>query len=76
MKNIIRKATPLLLAAAVLSLCTFQLSCSSSSKSNARNSNSKGIMYERHKSNRGSKVKSNIKVKGTNKANGHTTRSY
>ena len=33
-------------------------------------------MYERHQSNKARNIKSNIKVKGTNKANSHTTRSY
>lgn len=76
MKNILKKAMPLLLIAAVLSLSGMQLSCGSSSKSHSRSNSSKGVMYERHQSNKGHKVKSNIKVKGTNKANGRTTRSY
>ncbi|MBQ2510583.1 MAG: hypothetical protein II531_00290 [Bacteroidales bacterium] len=32
-------------------------------------------MYQRQKSNRGAKVKTNIKVKGNNKSNGNTTRT-
>lgn len=71
MKNILKKAFPLLLIAAVLALGGMQVSCKSSSRSTG-----KGTMYERHQSNRGSKIKSNIKVRGTNRANGHTTRSY
>lgn len=71
MRNKLKKVFPLLLIAAVLALGGVQTSCKSSSRSTG-----KGVMYERHKSSRGNKVKSNIKVKGTNKANGHTTRSY
>ena len=37
---------------------------------------SQRTMYERQQSNKSQKVKSNIKVRGTNKANSHTTRSY
>ncbi len=37
---------------------------------------SEQTMYGRKQSNKGATVKSNIKVKGSNKANGHTTRSY
>ena len=42
------------------------VSCKSSEKT----------MYERQQSNKARKVKSNIKVRGTNKANSHTTRTY
>ncbi len=52
--------------AAVVSIGTLPVSCQSS----------KGSMYERKKSNSSRAVKSNIKVKGTNKANSHTTRTY
>ena len=37
---------------------------------------SEQTMYGRKQTNKGATVKSNIKVKGSNKANGHTTRSY
>ncbi len=33
-------------------------------------------MYKRQQTNKGSKVNSNIKVRGTNKRNRHTTRTY
>lgn len=66
MKNILKKSLPLVLVAAILALSGVQVSCGSSSQT----------MYERHQSNKGRTVKSNIKVKGTNKANSHTTRSY
>ena len=33
-------------------------------------------LFERQQSNKARKVKSNIKVKGNNRANSHTTRSY
>lgn len=72
MKHILKKSMPLLLVAALLALTGVQTSCNSSSKSSTMGA---GTMYERHKSNRGTKVKSNIKVKGTNKANSHTTRT-
>ncbi len=72
MKHILKKSMPLLLVAALLVLTGVQTSCNSSSKSSNMGA---GMMYERHKSNRGTKVKSNIKVKGTNKANSHTTRT-
>ena len=66
MKKILKKALPMLLMAAVLSMTGVVTSCKSSEKT----------MYERKQSNKGSKVKSNIKVKGSNRSNGHTTRSY
>ena len=66
MKNILKKSFPLVLIAAILALSGVQMSCSSSDV----------YMTERHQSNKGQKVKSNIKVKGTNKANSHTTRTY
>lgn len=74
MKNLLKKSLPILLVAAVLAMCGTVTSCSSSRPSGTKRGN--GSMYERHQSNRGSKVKSNIKVRGTNKSNGHTTRSY
>lgn len=70
MKNLTRmakKLLPLVLVAGVLALSGVQVSCKSSDKAQ---------MYERQQSNKGRKVKSNIKVKGTNKSNGHTTRTY
>ena len=79
MKRIIKKLFPLILVTGVLALTGVQVSCGSGSRGYSRSysgSYSDGIMYERHKSNKGRKVKSNIKVRGTNKANGHTTRSY
>ena len=66
MKRILKKALPMLLVAGVLAMSGVATSCKSSDKT----------MYERHQSNKGSKVKSNIKVKGSNRTNGHTTRSY
>jgi hypothetical protein len=66
MKSILRKTLPLVLIAAILSLTGLQVSCKSSSDT----------MYPRKQSNKGQKVKTNIKVKGTNKANSHTTRTY
>ena len=67
MKRIMKKLLPLLLIVGVLALTGVQVGCGSSSKGN---------MYERQQSNKGRKIKSNIKVKGTNKSNSHTTRSY
>ncbi len=65
MKAILKKAIPLLLVAGVLAMSGVQVSCSGSD-----------TMYKRSQTNKGRKVKSNIKVKGTNKANGRTTRTY
>jgi hypothetical protein len=68
MKKILRKGMPILLAAAVMAMCgAVTTSCKS---------NQKVMMYERQQSNKATKVKSNIKVRGTNKANSHTTRTY
>lgn len=66
MKNILKRSLPIVLAAAVLAMSGLAVSSCSSEKT----------MYERHQSNKGAKVKTNIKVKGNNKANRHTTRSY
>ena len=66
MKRILKKLPYAFLVAAVLATSAGVVSCKSSEKT----------MYERNKSNKGSKVKSNIKVKGSSKTNGHTTRSY
>lgn len=67
MKNILKRSLPVVLAAAVLAMSGLAVSsCTTSEKT----------MYERPQSNKGAKVKSNIKVKGNNKANRHTTRSY
>ncbi len=65
MKQILKKALPMLLVASVLAMSGVAVSCQSNK-----------TMYERHQTNKGSKVKSNIKVRGTNKANSHTTRTY
>lgn len=71
MKRILKKAVPaLLLAALVGTGATATTACSSSKRSSGE------VMYERHQSNKGSKVKSNIKVRGTNKKNNRTTRTY
>lgn len=66
MKNVLKKSLPLVLLVAILALGGLQMSCKSSSET----------MYPRKSSSKGQTVKSNIKVKGTNKANSHTTRSY
>ncbi len=73
MKNLLKKSMPVLLVAAVLAMCGSFTSCGSERHGTKPTD---GTMYERHQSNRGSKVKSNIRVKGTNRSNGHTTRSY
>ena len=73
MKNLLKKSLPVVLVAAVLAMFGTVTSCSSSQPGTKRGN---GSMYERHQSSKGSKVKSNIKVRGSNKANGHTTRSY
>ena len=73
MKNLLKKSLPVLLVVAVLTVCGSFASCSSSQPGTKRGD---GPMYERQQSNRGSKVKSNIKVRGTNKSNSHTTRTY
>lgn len=65
MKKILRKGLPLLLAAAVLAMSGLAVSCSSGE-----------TMYGRKQTNKSRKVNTNIKVRGTNKANSHTTRSY
>jgi hypothetical protein len=74
MKNLLKKSTPVMLLVAVLAMCGTVSSCSSDKQLGTKRGN--GEMYERHQSNRGSKVKSNIKVRGNNRTNGHTTRSY
>ena len=66
MKKIIKKMLPLLLVAGVLAMSGVQVSCKSSSET----------MYQRQQSNKASKVKSNIKVKGNNRSHGHTNRTY
>lgn len=71
MKAILKKTIPFLLVATLLTLGAVPTACQSS-----RGSTASGGMYERKKSNSGRTVKSNIKVKGTNKANSHTNRSY
>ena len=65
MKRILKKAMPLLLAALVMSASMLAVGCKS-----------EDTMYGRKHTNKGSTIKSNIKVKGSNKTNGHTTRSY
>ena len=69
MKNILKKSMPLVLAAAVLAMSGMAVACGGSRSDGA-------TMYERHHSSNSVKVKSNIKVRGNNKTNGHTTRSY
>lgn len=66
MKNIFKKSFPLVLAALVLAASTAAVGCKSSAET----------MYGRKQTNKGATVKSNIKVKGSNKTNGHTTRQY
>ncbi len=66
MKRIAKKTLPVMLLAGVLAMSGALASCGSSQRT----------MYERQQSNKSQKVKSNIKVRGTNKANSHTTRSY
>lgn len=66
MKNILKKSLPLVLIAAILALGGIQVSCKSSGEH----------MYPRKTSSKGQTVKSNIKVKGTNRSNSHTTRTY
>ena len=66
MKSILKKSLPLGLIAAILALSGVHVSCGSSSET----------MYPRKTSRKGQTVKSNIKVKGTNKSNSHTTRTY
>lgn len=73
MKNILKRSMPVVLAATLLAMGAVAVSCSSGKKGTPRTNST---MYERHQSNKGAKVKSNIKVKGSNKSNGHTTRSY
>ena len=67
MKTTFRKMPMMLLVAAVLLMGTGLVSSCKSSETS---------MYERHQSNKGAKVNKNIKVKGSNKTNSHTTRSY
>lgn len=65
MKKTLKKVMPLMLAALVMSASMLAVGCKSND-----------TMYGRKQTNKGATVKSNIKVKGSNKANGHTTRSY
>ena len=74
MKNLLKKSTPILLLLAVLAMGAAVTSCSNDRQLGTKRGD--GTMYERQQSNRGSKVKSNIKVRGNNRTNGHTTRSY
>ncbi len=67
MRNILKKSLPVVLIAAILALSSITVSCGSSKPGE--------VMYPR-KSKSSQTVKSNIKVKGTNKSHGHTTRSY
>ncbi len=73
MKNLLKKSIPVLLVAAVMAMCGSLTACGSSDNLGTKRGDG---MYERQQSNRGSKVKSNIKVRGSNRSNGHTTRSY
>ena len=67
MKLRLKRFVPVILLVGLMApAATVMVSCKSSEKT----------MYERKQSNKGRKVKSNIKVKGNNKTNGHTTRSY
>ena len=66
MKKIMKKLLPLMLVAGVLAMSGVQVSCKSSSEN----------MYQRQQSNKAKKIKSNIKVKGTDKSHGHTNRTY
>lgn len=66
MKKALKNLLPLALIAGVLAISGMATSCKSSEKT----------MYERKQSSKGVTVKSSIKVKGSNKTNGHTTRSY
>ena len=66
MRKIMKKLLPLMLVAGVLALSGVQVSCKSSSDN----------MYQRQQTNKARKIKSNIKVKGTNKSHGHTIRTY
>lgn len=66
MRKIMKKLLPLMLVAGVLALSGVQVSCKSSSDN----------MYQRQQTNKAKKIKSNIKVKGTNKSHGHTNRTY
>ena len=66
MKYRAKKTMSLLLMAAIVAMSCAALGACSSDKT----------MYGRKQTNKGATVKSNIKVKGSNKANGHTTRSY
>jgi len=66
MRKIMKKLLPLMLVAGVLAMSGVQVSCKSSSEN----------MYQRQQSNKAKKIKSNIKVKGTNKSHGHTNRTY
>ena len=66
MKKIMKRLLPLMLVAGVLAMSGVQVSCKSSSEN----------MYQRQQSNKAKKIKSNIKVKGTNKSHGHTNRTY
>lgn len=67
MKRIMKKALPIVMAALVAGTSvTVFTACKSSEKT----------MYERKQNNKATKVKSNIKVKSSNKASGYTTRSY
>ncbi len=66
MRKMMKKLLPLLLMAGVLAMSGVQVSCKGSSDT----------MYERQQSNKSRKIKSNIKVKGTNRSHGHTNRTY
>ncbi|MBR1785243.1 MAG: hypothetical protein IJ760_07415 [Bacteroidales bacterium] len=74
MKRMTKRMAPVLIAAALLLPCCMAAGCASERKSSP--ANKQEVLYERHQSNKGSKVKSNIKVRGTNKKNRHTTRTY
>ena len=64
MKNKIRKSIPVLLAALMLGAGM------------AAGCRSEETMFRNKQNSKGATIKSNIKMKGSNKTNGHTTRSY
>ncbi len=66
MKYRAKKTMSLMLMAAIVAISCATLGACRSEQN----------MYGRKQTNKGATVKSNIKVKGSNKANGHTTRSY
>ena len=67
MKMTLKKGLSLMMVAIILGTSVVAFTaCASSEKT----------MYERKQSNKPTKVKSNIKVKSSNRTSGYTTRSY